>query len=221
MGPWSIQYIQRNRLADFGCGPGHWTTRFAECGASVMGIDLSERSIRYAEDIAKSRKLNIQYLNQDYLKFSTRRQFDLITMISGDFSVLSPGQRVSLLGTFRSLLRDGGSVLLDVASIQVYQETTEKSEEYSLSSGYWSSRPHRVCSRTFKYPGRSLICEKYSIVGKGKQFEIFNWNQCYSIESLNALFLENGLEISEYYSDVAGSPYKDDSTKIAVVASLR
>ena len=35
-------------VADFGCGPGLYTTRLAESGADVTGVDFSERSLRYA-----------------------------------------------------------------------------------------------------------------------------------------------------------------------------
>ena len=39
-------------IADFGCGPGLYTTMFAEIGAHVSGIDFSKRSIQYAKKIA-------------------------------------------------------------------------------------------------------------------------------------------------------------------------
>ena len=39
-------------VADFGCGPGLYTTRLAKRGAKVTGIDFSERSIEYAKGVA-------------------------------------------------------------------------------------------------------------------------------------------------------------------------
>ena len=38
-------------IADFGCGPGLYTTLFAENDADVTGIDFSSRSIQYAKKI--------------------------------------------------------------------------------------------------------------------------------------------------------------------------
>ena len=49
-------------IADFGCGPGLYTTPFAEHGADVTGIDFSERSIRYAKETAKRKALDIDYV---------------------------------------------------------------------------------------------------------------------------------------------------------------
>ena len=39
-------------LADFGCGPGLYTTPLAKHGAAVTGIDFSARSIAYAGEVA-------------------------------------------------------------------------------------------------------------------------------------------------------------------------
>lgn len=81
------------KIADFGCGPGLYSTRLAKLGASVTGIDFSKSSIDYATEIAIREKLNISYVNQDYLEFETEERFDLALMIMCDFCALSPIQR--------------------------------------------------------------------------------------------------------------------------------
>lgn len=88
------------RIADFGCGPGLYTTRFAESNAVVAGIDFSDRSIQYAKKTAAHKGLDIQYYNQNYLAFETDKRFDLITMIFCDLCALSPSQRKALLAKF-------------------------------------------------------------------------------------------------------------------------
>lgn len=210
---------KETRILDFGCGPGLWTTRFAEVGATVTGIDLSERSIRYAKQTAIKKNLSIRYILQDYLKFSMSEHFDMITMISYDFSVLSPEQRKKLLITFETLLTENRVVLLDVSSLANFHKATEKTDyEYFPASGFWSSEPHHVFKNSFKYERENLLCDKYTVVEKEREFEIYTWNQCYSVEYLQRLFEENGLKIIEFLSDVAGEPLRDDSQGIAVLA---
>ena len=68
-------------IADFGCGPGLYTTQFAENKADVTGIDFSGRSIGYAKKMAQQNKLDINYHQQNYLEYETDKRFDLITMI--------------------------------------------------------------------------------------------------------------------------------------------
>ena len=207
------------RICDFGCGPGLWTTRFAEKGAIVTGVDLSERSIRYAQDVAKEKNLSIRYILQDYLQFSTDDRFDVITMICGDFSVFSPDQRKVLLRTFRTLLSEDGALLLDVASMRQLCEATEKTDyRFSSAGGFWSPVPHHVFSSTFKYERECLIVDKYTVIDDSRELEIFTWNQCYSVETIEKVFEENGFQIVEWFSDVAGTPLKDDSRGITVLA---
>ena len=100
------------KIADFGCGPGLYTTRLAEQQAEVTGIDFSQRSIRYAKNEASSRGLSIQYLNQNYLECEIDDRFDLILMIMCDFCALSPSQRRHLLHKFERLLKSDGHLLL-------------------------------------------------------------------------------------------------------------
>jgi 2-polyprenyl-3-methyl-5-hydroxy-6-metoxy-1,4-benzoquinol methylase len=47
------------KIADFGCGPGLYTTQLAKRGANVLGIDFSKRSIHYAQQVAVKEGLSI------------------------------------------------------------------------------------------------------------------------------------------------------------------
>jgi len=113
------------KVADFGCGPGLYTTRLAKRKADVTGIDFSERSIQHAREIANKEGLSIHYVNQNYLDFETENRFHLILMIMCDFCALSPSQRKKILNTFYTILEPGGSILLDVYSLKAFDERKE------------------------------------------------------------------------------------------------
>ena len=90
---WIIEKFNLNNksnVLDFGCGPGLYTSRFAERGINVTGVDFSKRSIKYAAQIASSKNLKVNYINKNYLEYETQDRFDLITMIMCDFCALSP-----------------------------------------------------------------------------------------------------------------------------------
>ncbi|NKB65784.1 MAG: methyltransferase domain-containing protein [Candidatus Latescibacteria bacterium] len=222
---WIFSHFNLNkssRICDFGCGPGLYTIQFAERGATVTGVDLSERSLQYAKGVAEEKGLNIDYVLQDYLHFSTDRQFDLITMIYRDFSVLSPEQRATILGTFRKLLCETGIVFLDVDSMVRYSKASEKiGYEFHGTGGFWSPEPHYEFNASFKYPQEEVVLDKCMIIEKDREREVFMWNQCFSIETLTAEFEKAGLQIVEYYSDVTGASFKDDSPELAFVARKR
>jgi len=207
------------RICDLGCGPGLYTTRFARAGADVTGVDFSERSIRYAREVAVQEELNVDYVLQNYLEFSSEKRFDLITMIYCDFCPLSPQQRANLLGIFRRHLADGGAVFLDVISLNHFDSTEEtRSYEYEPDGGFWSPETYYMFLNTFKYEAEKVILNKHTVVERSRTREIFNWLACFSPESLGREFEAGGFRIVEQYCDVAGGRYETNSPQMAVVA---
>ena len=219
---WIAQHFQvgpNTAVADFGCGPGLYANRLAERGAAVTGIDFSQNSLAYAQKVAADRGLAVNYVQANYMDFETTERFDLIIMIMCDFSVLSPEQRTKLLSKFRTLLKPGGSVLLDVHSLN-YFDQREESATYELNQlhGFWSPDDYYGFVNTFKYESEKVILDKYTIIEPARQRVVYNWFQCYSQDSLTQLFEENGLGVEAFYADVAGQAFSSKSTEMAVVA---
>jgi len=209
----------KTKIADFGCGPGLYTSRFAEHNAEVTGIDFSARSIQYAKEIAARKGLEIQYVTQNYLQFAGEKRFDLITMIMCDYCALSLAQRVQLLRIFYELLEPGGSVLLDVYTLKAFEQREEVTVcEVNLLDGFWSPDKYFGFLNTFKYDKEKVILDKYTIIEKTRTRTIYNWLQYYSLESLKNEFEENGFKIEECFSDVAGSAFNPDSIEMAIIA---
>ena len=206
------------KIADFGCGPGLYTTAFAEKGAIVTGIDFSTRSIEHAKQVADEKQLNIDYVQQNYLEFSTSEKFDLITMIYCDFCALSPQQRGILLSNFRDMLADGGSIVMDVFSLNAFNAREENSVfEQNLLHGFWSANDYFGFMKTIKYDNEKVAVDKYTIIEESRTFEVYNWLQYFDYQSLDKEFAENGLKICEKYSDIAGTPAELNSNELAVI----
>lgn len=207
------------RIADFGCGPGLYTTALAERHADVTGIDFSERSIRYAESVARERGLTIDYVCRDYRGFASEARFDLILMIMFDFCVLSPEQRGALLTTFASHLKPGGRVLLDVQSLTAFaQREAAVAYEAHPSGGFWSPERHHVFTVTHTYDDAKVALDKHTIVEEGRVRTVHDWLQYFSPAALAAEFAASGLAITETYGNVAGAPFDQDAGEFAVVA---
>ena len=208
-----------SEIADFGCGPGIYASRLAQKGAKVTGIDFSESSIRYARETAEKQALNINYIHANYLDFNTPDWFDLIIMIMCDFCALSPEQRKAMLKKFHSFLKPGGSVLLDVYSLNSFNQK-EESASYELNqlNGFWSPEDYYCFVNTFKYEKEKVTLDKYTIVEESRTRTVYNWLQHFSTESLSNEFEENGFKVEELYSDVAGSPLHSESPEIAIAA---
>jgi len=219
---WIVTRFDVNKetaIADFGCGPGLYTSALAQRGAKVTGIDFSESSIKYARSIANEKGLNIDYVVANYLDFETEKSFDLIIMIMCDFCALSPEQRAAMLAKFRGLLKPGGALLLDVYSLKAFDKK-EESAAYELNQldNFWSAGDYYCFVNSFKYDKEKVSLDKYTIIEESKEQIVFNWLQYYSETSLRDEFEKAGFQIEEVYADVAGTMISDDSTEMAIIA---
>jgi cyclopropane fatty-acyl-phospholipid synthase-like methyltransferase len=219
---WIVSHFnvgQGTQIADFGCGPGLYASRLAQKHASVTGIDISKRSIRYAQNMAKKDSQKIQYVNLNYLEYDTEDRYDLIIMIMCDFCALGPQQRKVLLSKFSNLLRPGGAVLLDVYSLEAFAGRKEQAVyEADLLDGFWSPNKYYGFLNTIKYEEEKVVLDKYTIIEPTRTWTVYNWLQYFTADSLKREFEENGLKIEEYYSDVAGKEFRQESLEFAIVA---
>ena len=207
------------KIADFGCGPGLYAARFAKLQADVTGIDFSKRSIQYAEEVAKRERLSIHYVKENYLDYETDDRFHLILMIMCDFCALSPTQRKKMLCKFQAFLEPGGFVLLDVYSLNSFEQRKGISKyETNLLDGFWSPNKYYGFLNTFKYEKEKVVLDKYTVIEDGRTRNIYNWFQHFSPETLKREFAECGFTIDELYSDVAGTPFDSKANEFAVVA---
>jgi 2-polyprenyl-3-methyl-5-hydroxy-6-metoxy-1,4-benzoquinol methylase len=89
---WIVSHFgvdNKTEIADFGCGPGLYTTKLSERGAIVTGIDFSQNSLKYAKQVADKKGLKINYVHTNYLDFETPNSFDgsitgLLMILSGE-----------------------------------------------------------------------------------------------------------------------------------------
>jgi 2-polyprenyl-3-methyl-5-hydroxy-6-metoxy-1,4-benzoquinol methylase len=208
-----------SKIADFGCGPGLYTTRFATRKADVTGIDFSPRSIQYAQNVAVENGLNIRYLNQDYLDYETENRFDLIVMIMCDFCALSPNQRSKLVKKFYTLLYPGGSILLDVFSWEAFNLRKEEAVyEKNMLGGFWSANSYYGFLNTFKYKKEKVVLDKYTVVEENRTRTFYNWLQYFSPESLGRELKASGFEVQGTYANVAGALFSPNTNEFAVIA---
>ncbi len=209
----------KTEIADFGCGPGLYANRLAAVGAKVTGIDFSKNSLDYARKTAAQKGLAVNYIHSNYLDFTIDRKFDLIIMIMCDFCALSPDQRKRLLSGFSSILKPGGSVLLDVYSLNSFDQKQE-SATYELNqlNGFWSPNDYYCFVNSYKYEDEKVALDKYTIIEETRTHIVYNWLQYFSPESLTAEFDTNGFEVDTLLSDVAGTPFDAASLEFAVVA---
>lgn len=202
-------------LCDLGCGPGLYTSRFHQRGARVTGIDVSSRSLAHA----RSRSEGITYIEGNYLDCDLPEGTDVFTMISQDYSALSPSQRETLLGKIRQCLSPGGCFVFDVSARSALSDGQESEEiAVNLQGGFWSARDYIGLRKTWIYEEEKLSVDVYLIVEEDRTWTVYNWCQYFTPESLAGELEEMGFAIDFLGGALDGAELDVKEPQMGVIA---
>lgn len=201
------------RLLDLGCGPGLYAQRFDRKGYQVTGVDLSRRSIQYAQEQSP----HIRYCLNDYCQLDLGETYDLVTLIYCDFGVLGPEDRHCVLRRAHTHLRPGGRMILDVFST-AHEAAFRPGQrwQHCPNGGFWRSEPHIILEETRLYPDH-VLGQQIHIITETTVTPYYLWNTCYTPERLAEEAEKAGFRMIAVYSDVSGTPHTPESDTLAVV----
>jgi SAM-dependent methyltransferase len=207
-------------IIDLGCGPGLYSSQFAQMGLKVTGVDYSERSINYARETAQKQGLDITYRYQNYLEVEDENLYDAAFLIYGDFCPLSAEQRAQLLKNVHRALKPGGHFIFDVSTRVLREKYGQKNEwNIAVGSGFWKPEGHLVLSEGFDYPEQAIYLNQYVVIEANGDISVYrNWFQDYNPETITAELEANNFTVQSLWGDLAGTPYTDDSEWIGIVA---
>ena len=198
---WILNKVTGEKLniLDLGCGPGLYSEKLAEKGHIVTGMDFSSNSIQYAKESANRKKLDITYIQQDYLELTEENKYDLILLIFTDFGVLPPDQRELLLRNINRALKPGGTFIFDVLNDN-YEANIGGSKNWELSEkGFWREIPYMALSESFYYDKQKVILNQHIVIDQERGTEVYRfWMHTFSSADLNAIILPVGFKTAEY-----------------------
>ena len=202
-------------MLDLGCGPGLYTSLFADSGYQVTGIDFNAASIEYA---AENRK-GINYIPGDYITDFPVGQYDVITMIYCDLGTHPDRDRDRLLENVYRSLSDGGIFVFDIFSEGLAEDRTEsKSWEYAPSGGFWDEGEYLLLSQTFHYPEDRVFACQYNLVLRDSVKHFIVWEKYYSEDGITELLKRVGFRKISVYKDLLDRNDFTSSCEIFIVA---
>ncbi len=202
---WILNKVPGDRMniLDLGCGPGLYTEKLAEYGHLVTGMDFSSNSINYAEESANKKKLDINYVQQDYLELEEENRYDLILLIFTDFGVLPPDQREILLRNIYRALKPGGTFVFDVLN-ENSNVTTSASKDWELvEKGFWRNHPYLALTESFYYEKQNVTLNQHIIIDEDGRTEVYRfWIHTFSHTELNSIISFAGFSAAECFDSV-------------------
>jgi 2-polyprenyl-3-methyl-5-hydroxy-6-metoxy-1,4-benzoquinol methylase len=210
--------VQYPNLLDLGCGPGLYTERFYKSGYHVTGIDFSKRSIEYARNSAKNSNMSIDYNYQNYLDIKYQEEFNVITLIYCDFSVMSDQNRARLLNSIYQALKLGGIFILDVFTPIQYKDRTESKVWCYSEGGFWSNKAHICLDSFYRYDDNRTMLNQTIVITEAS-VECYNiWDHTFTKEELEGDLQKAGFATVDFYGDVAGAMYNSEGNLMCAIA---
>ncbi|MGN7297946.1 class I SAM-dependent methyltransferase [Ferdinandcohnia sp. SAFN-114] len=108
-----VSYFERNffsggKVLDLGCGPGRNAIYFAAKGCTVDAVDLSEESLKEAEERATESKLQVSFIHKNIFDLEIENGAYDIVYDSGCFHHIAPHRRISYINLVKKALKPNG-----------------------------------------------------------------------------------------------------------------
>lgn len=133
---------QIHDIIDIACGPGEWALRVAQeyPDKRVVGVDLSERMIAYAQAQADAANIAAQFRVMDVLKplDFPDASFDLVN-IRMIFAFMTPPHWPALLAECKRILRPGG-----IVRVTEVERTLTNNRTYERYTALWAQAFYRA-----------------------------------------------------------------------------
>jgi len=220
----SVQWITKiappneyKNLLDLGCGPGIYAEKFASAGFNVTGVDFSQRSIAYAKKQTEQNRSNIIYHYQNYLTLEFTKCFDVITLIYCDYASLSVNDRLSLLKIVYNALKPNGKFIFDVFTPVKRKAESSTWKDYP-NGGFWNEKPHICLNNIYQYDDADKTELHRTIIIMDDKIECINlWEHYFTKKMLLDELMPIGFRSCNFYGNIAGREYSDDSETICGV----
>lgn len=222
--------IDQGLLLELGCGTGSITTRLADKGYEMIGIDASEDMLAIARDNNVERVNKILYLCQDM------REFELYGTVAAVISVCDSMNYIlneeDLLKVFRlvnNYLDPGGLFIFDLDTEYAYQEIlgdntiAENREEGSFiwENTYYEEEKINEVNLTLFLPDVEDETEVTSVTNRStlyRKYEETHYRRAYSLDTIKHLLEQAGMEWITAYDTLTEKKPRQKSERVYILA---
>lgn len=198
-------------VLDLACGKGRYSRYLAEQGfADVVGLDLSEKSIRYAREYEHTR---LSFFTHDMRLPYRTNYFDYIFSFFTSFGYFD--QEKDDLRTLRSVatgLRPSGTFVLDFFNAQYVIDRLTGREEKTINGIHF---------HIFKQISGDRITKSIDFAHGDRHFHFQEKVRLYFSEDFDRLFAQAGLTIVERFGDYQLHPFHPKNSPRLILVARR
>ncbi len=208
---------ERNLVLDLGCGTGTLTEMMANLGYDMIGVDNSCDMLRIAKEKQEQSGLEILYLLQDMRELELYSTVGTIYSVCDSINYILEKEELSeVFALVHNYLYPGGVFIFDFNTLYKYAEVigdTTIAENREECSFIWEN---------FFDPEDGI--NEYDLtlfVKDGEHYNRFSethYQRGYTLEEMQKLVTESGLEILLIQDADTGAPAGDVSERIHIIA---
>ena len=156
-------------VLDLGCGPGFHAAALAQRGCAVSALDVSPAAAAYARSVAEAMPPGVASriaLEEAEMLSAAWEEggYDLITLLFGEFGLLTPEERATFLRKARKAVSPEGRVVLELFHQPTSEAITDSSWSFLGDGGFWSPEPYLELNRTVSWVSEEVLLHRFLIV---------------------------------------------------------
>lgn len=195
-------------VLDLACGKGRHSLTLNELGFQVLGVDLSENSIRVANEYANK---TLSFAVHDMRRVIVGKTFTAIFNFFTSFGYFDDEiDNVHVLESVHAMLESNGLFVLDFMNANQVIQTLVPSESKKIDGIQFNIKR--------KYDGKHIVKE-IEFQDQGNEFHFEERVQALTYEKFESLLTLTGFKILRTFGDFDLSPYdKLKSSRLIIIA---
>jgi ubiquinone/menaquinone biosynthesis C-methylase UbiE len=205
------------RVLDLCCGHGVHAVELASRGFQLVGVDVSQDMLAFANEYNTKRNTAVSFIQGDMRELNLDGVFDGIYCWSSSFGYFDEQRNIDVLERVARALRPGGRFALDV--------TNRDYVAVRSPSMAWFDKPGCVCMDEMKfdfYTSR-MITKRMVMFDTGKSKEMESSIRLYTLHEMGRLLHKVGFKVLEVSGHRAhrGAYFGVESPRMIIVSERR
>jgi len=191
----------QSNILDIACGRGRHAIYLNKKGYDVIGIDLSEQNIKYAQQFEQK---HLRFFVHDMRKLLYINYFDLALNLFTSFGYFETEKdHVSALKSFRKSIKDDGTVVIDYFNtLKILRNLTH--QEIKTVDG--------IEFQIKKFVSDGKIIKHINFEHKGKDFAFEERVKAFTLEDFERMLASSGLKLVETFGDYALNAFDENKS---------
>ncbi len=173
------------RVLDIACGRGRHSIYLSKKGYDVTGIDLSEQSIKYAQQFENK---HLHFFVHDMRRLSYINYYDVAINLFTSFGYFeTEKEHINALKSFRKGIKADGTLVLDYFNTEKILKNLTHQETKHLEG---------IEFNLHKFVAEGKIIKHINFEHKGKAFAFEERVQAFTLEDFERMLFKSGLQLS-------------------------